>query len=252
MPPGRLIVHDVVDSTQDEARRLLAAGETGPVWIMARVQTAGRGRAGRRWHSPPGNLHLSLLMHPGVEPRRWPELSLLAALAAHKALARLCVRAGRSDVREALRLKWPNDVLLNGRKLAGIVLESVDDAVIIGFGVNLTHAPPDDAVRWPATALRDAAVTVTPEEAASALSDTFHRWHEVWRDFGFANTRQAWLKRAWGLGEQLFMRVGDEPITGTFADIAEDGALILRLPGGATRRVLSGEVRHVTAGRAAS
>ncbi|HHN67613.1 MAG TPA: biotin--[acetyl-CoA-carboxylase] ligase, partial [Thermopetrobacter sp.] len=217
MPPGRLIVHDAIDSTQDEARRLLAAGEAGPVWIMAHAQTAGRGRGGRRWVSPPGNLHLSLLMRPGVEARRWPELSLLAALAAHKALARLCVWAGRDDVRDALRLKWPNDVLLHGRKLAGLVLEGVDDAVIIGWGVNLAHAPPDDAVRWPATALCDTGVTATPEQLFPVLRETFRRWHEVWRDFGFANTRKAWLKRAWGLGERLTMRVGDETLTGTFA-----------------------------------
>ncbi|HHN66947.1 MAG TPA: biotin--[acetyl-CoA-carboxylase] ligase, partial [Thermopetrobacter sp.] len=114
------------------------------------------------------------------------------------------------------------------------------------------HAPPDEDVRWPATALRDAAVTVTPEEAANALSDTFHRWHEVWLDYGFANTRRAWLKRAWGLGERLTMRVGDETLTGTFADIGEDGALILRLADGVMRRVLSGEARHVTAGRTSS
>ncbi len=268
---GRLLVLDEVDSTQDEARRRFIAGTPGPLWVLARQQAAGRGRSGRQWISPPGNLHLSLLFRPEVALRRWPEVSLLAALVAHKAAARLLARAGRRDLRDALSLKWPNDVLLHGRKLGGILLETVrapgatdsatppdapatghveaggdgHRALVIGWGMNLRHAPPPDQARWPATSLSEHGVALHPGLMFEVLRDTFWRWYQVWQSYGPRNVREAWLKRAHGLGSTLHLRHGGELLSGRFADLGPSGELVLELPGGERRMFHAGEIEHV-------
>ena len=266
---GRLLLFDEIDSTQEEARRQFLAGGNGPLWVLARRQTAGRGRGGRQWVSPPGNLHLSLLFRPEVAMRRWPELSLLSALVAHKAIARLLAQAGRADVRARLALKWPNDVLLDGRKLGGILLETVEAphanaapvpdvpagqgsvrrALVIGWGVNLRHAPPEEAVRWPAVSLADALgddrLTPQPPLLFEVLRDTFWRWYQVWQSFGPGNMREAWLKRAHGLGGRLRLRHGGEVLEGRFADLGPAGELVLELSDGALRTLAAGEIEQV-------
>ena len=266
---GRLLLLDEVDSTQAEARRQFAAGASGPLWVLARRQTAGRGRGGRAWISPPGNLHLSLLFRPEADLKRWPELSLLSALVAHKAIARLLAQAGRREVRDRLALKWPNDLLLDGRKLGGILLETVEAphanampvpdapmeghgtrrALVIGWGVNLLHAPPDEAVRWPAIALADALgddrLVPQPPLLFEALRDAFWRWYQVWQSFGPRNMREAWLKRAHGLGGRLRLRHGGEVLEGRFADLGPAGELELELPDGTRRMLAAGEVERV-------
>ena len=157
LPPGyRLVFHEEIDSTNAEALRLASTGEgeDGSLWIWAGSQNAGRGRAGRNWISPRGNLHASLLLRPGVPLTTASQLSLLAGIAAHDAIAALAATVRASP---RLQLKWPNDVLADGAKLGGILLESASSpsqttpAVVIGIGINLAHAP-DDLGR-PATCL---------------------------------------------------------------------------------------------------
>ncbi len=266
---GRLLLLDEVDSTQAEARRQFLAGANGPLWVLAQRQTAGRGRGGRTWISPPGNLHLSLLFRPEADMKRWPELSPLAALVAHKAVARLLAQAGRREVRDRLSLKWPNDLLLDGRKLGGILLETVEAphanampvpdapagrggarrALVIGWGVNLRHAPPDEAVRWPAVSLADALgderLVPQPPLLFEVLRDTFWRWYQVWQSFGPGNMREAWLKRAHGLGGRLRLRHGGETLEGRFVDLGPAGELVLELPGGMRRLFAAGEIERV-------
>ncbi len=251
MTAGRHIVLDCVDSTQDEARRRYLEGELGPLWILARSQTAGRGRRQRSWRSARGNLHLSLLFVPPARKHRWPELSLLAALVAHKALARLAVMARRDDIRAALSLKWPNDLLLHGRKLGGVLPETVHDgnrqALVIGWGINLAHAPADTQVRWPATALCETGLPPPPPEVLfPLLRDTFWRWHHVWHEHGFSNVRDAWRRRVLGLGGQVSVRLGNEMLRGRFADIGPAGELELELTNGERRMLRAGEVVHVS------
>ena len=270
---GRLLLFDAIDSTQEEARRQFLAGGNGPLWVLARWQTAGRGRGGRQWVSPPGNLHLSLLFRPEAAMRRWPELSLLAALVAHKAIARLLAQAGRVDVRERLALKWPNDLLLDGRKLGGILLETVEAphanaapvpdapaptgngvrrALVIGWGVNLRHAPPDDVVRWSAIslaeALGDERLVPQPPLLFEVLRDAFWRWYQVWQSFGPKNVREAWLKRAHGLGGMVRLRHGGQELQGRFADLGPAGELVLELPDGGRRMLTAGEIERVEMG----
>ncbi len=168
LPSGyRLTFHESIDSTNAEALRLAGAGEDGGLWIWAAVQEAGRGRAGRSWASPAGNLHASLLLRPRVPLATALQLSLLAGVAAHDAVSALAAGAG---VTPTLRLKWPNDILLDDAKLGGILLESRSGAeadapaVVIGIGLNLARAP-DDLGR-PVASLAAAGIEAEPVAGA--------------------------------------------------------------------------------------
>ncbi|MDO8289322.1 MAG: biotin--[acetyl-CoA-carboxylase] ligase [Parvibaculum sp.] len=233
-----------IDSTNEEARRLGEAGEAGPVWITAQVQTAGRGRRGRAWVSPSGNFMGTLFLRPQASPRKAAEMSFVAALAVHDAVASLLP----PDLRPDLKLKWPNDLLHKGRKLAGILLESSGIAgaelawLAIGMGINLAEHP--DNVEFPATSLAALGVTdVTPADALTALAAAFDARIRQWRDVqGFAAIREAWLARAAGLGGPITVRLSDETFTGIFEGLAPDGALEVRTGGGALRSVSAGDV----------
>lgn len=233
-----------IDSTNEEARRLGEAGEVGPVWITAEMQTAGRGRRGRAWESPSGNFMGTLFLRPQCSPRKAAELSFVAAVAVHDAVAALLP----PDLRPDLRLKWPNDLLHNGRKCAGILLESSGIAgaelawLAIGMGINLARHP--DNVEYPATSLAALGVgDVRPMDALGALATAFDARLRQWRDVqGFAAIREAWLARAAGLGGAITVRLADETFTGTFEGLAPDGALEVRTDGGALRSVSAGDV----------
>ncbi len=233
-----IFILDEAVSTQEEARGLLIAGRRPPVWVAARRQTGGRGRRGREWFSAEGNLHVSVLLREDAPPPRLPELSFVAALALHKALSKVAMSAGRRDIAEALELKWPNDLLLFDRKLAGILLESEPAgegaaAVIIGWGVNLAQAPRE--ARWPAVSLAEEGLSVSFERMLGALTDSFTRWRDLWRAKGFPPVREAWMKRAWRPGERIALDDGGRRIEGVFHGLAEDGALLLRDDGGRIR-----------------
>lgn len=250
LPQGYgLRAFDEIDSTNEEAKRLGEAGEPGPVWITAARQSAGRGRRGRSWVSPTGNFMGTLLLRPQTGPRKAAELSFVAALAVHDAVAELLAPPQRA----ALKLKWPNDVLYGGRKLAGILLESSGIAggelawLAIGIGINLAHHP--EGVEYPATSLAALGIPdATPEAALERLAAAFDRRLRQWRDVqGFAAIREAWLDRAAGVGEAVTVRLSDESFEGIFEGIAPDGALEVRLASGAVRRVAAGDVFFRTA-----
>ncbi len=223
------IVLDRVDSTNAEALRL-AATQCGPLWILAQRQEAGRGRRGRHWCDPPGNFAATLLIRPEGGPGDAAQLSFVAALAVHDVLSGLCGPQAR------LALKWPNDVLLNGGKLSGILLESTGvagqvSALAIGIGVNLVQVPkPEDveAIALRPVSLRDeTGLGVLPEEMLDALAPAFeHRWRQM-REHGFAPIRAAWLARAARLGERLVARRGTSQTEGRFDGIDQTGALLL-------------------------
>jgi BirA family transcriptional regulator, biotin operon repressor / biotin---[acetyl-CoA-carboxylase] ligase len=227
------------DSTNEEARRRAAAGEQGPLWIMAARQNAGRGRRGHSWIMPPDNLAATLLLRPGRPAAVCAQLSFAAALAVADMLA-LYARNGE------VRLKWPNDVLAFGRKIAGILLESESGAeglewLAIGIGVNLAAFPEDTDL--PAVSLKALGVEPpTPRQALPGLAAAFAKWYEIWRTAGFAPLREAWLSRASGLGRRIRVRLAKEEFAGTFRDIDEAGALVVGLPQGVTRVVSAGEV----------
>ena len=238
-PAGyRVVELAEVDSTNAEARRRAAAGEPGPLWIAAARQTKGRGRRGREWIAPPGNLSATLLLYPGRTANDCAQLSFVAALAAGDMLAR---HVG------GISLKWPNDVLAAEKKIAGILIESETGSdgtaiwVGIGIGVNLKAFPDDTDL--PATAVAAlGGAAPSPQDALIDLADAFAKWYDAWREGGFAAIRSGWLARAHGLGRRIRVRLAREELTGTFRDIDETGALVLGLPGGVTRTIAAGEV----------
>ena len=216
-------VHATLDSTNAEALRRAAAGEAGPLWIMAREQTAARGRRGRSWAAPAGNFGASLLIRP---PGDRALRSFVAALGLFDAMVALTGRP------ELFALKWPNDVLLSGGKLAGILLEGVGGgALVIGVGVNLAGAPDAEALEpgaTPAVALGPATgVTVTPDDLLDQLAPAVAAWEDRLVDEGFASVRTAWLARATRLGETITARLPDRTLTGRFETIDVNGALVL-------------------------
>jgi BirA family biotin operon repressor/biotin-[acetyl-CoA-carboxylase] ligase len=231
---------EVIDSTNEEARRLAVAGEPGPVWISAARQTAGRGRRGRAWESPAGNLATTLFLRPGKPAGECAQLSFAAAIAA-------CDMLQDFAPGTEMRVKWPNDVLAGSRKIAGILLESASQGgdppafLAVGIGANLAMHP--DGTEFPATSLRALGVTVpSADDALLHLAAHFARWYEAWRGEGFAALRDAWLARAAGLGTRIRARLATEETHGVFEGIDGSGALILREDGGPTRAIAAGEV----------
>jgi BirA family transcriptional regulator, biotin operon repressor / biotin---[acetyl-CoA-carboxylase] ligase len=239
---------DVVDSTNAEARRRAEAGESGPLWITARRQTAGRGRRGRAWTSEPGNLAATLLTHTARPPAEAAQSSFVAALAVHELVSAFVDPS-------LVRIKWPNDVLLAGHKAAGILVESGAHAtgglwLAVGIGINLLHAP--EEVERPATAIArhlraDLARVPDPDAVLDLLMSTFTAWQDRWDQLGFAALRDAWTARAQGLGGPAIARLAHETVEGVAEGLADDGALRLRLPDGSLRLISAGDVFFSTA-----
>lgn len=238
----RLVPLEEVDSTNARALACARAGEMGPLWITARSQTTGRGRRGRAWVSPPGNLHATLLLTDPAPPDRAAELSFVAALAVHDAIA-----SRASSLVQRLRLKWPNDVLLDGAKVAGILLEAEMSgrlSVVVGIGVNCRYRPP--MADYPTADLVGAAIEAS--DLFTALSSAFASRLAEWdHGVGFAAIRVAWLSRAAGLGGTLRARLGAREFIGRFESIDERGRLLLRMPDGMIEAIAAGEVFPVAA-----
>jgi len=225
-------IHPELDSTNAEALRQAAAGETGPVWICALRQTAARGRRGRAWAMAEGNFAASLLMRP---PGALAQRSFVAALGLLDAMVAVTGRP------ELFALKWPNDVLLSGGKVAGILLETGGPAgrppaLVIGIGVNLAAAPEAGALEpgavVPASLRGATGIAIGPEEFLDLLAPAVDVWEERLSDEGFAPLRSAWLARATRIGEEITARLPDRAITGRFETIDATGALVLATDGG--------------------
>lgn len=225
-----------VGSTNDEGFTRAASGLALPFWVTARRQTGGRGRMGATWVSEPGNLYATYV---AAADRLGPlnELPFVLGLAALTAIERLAPDA-------ALRVKWPNDLLLDGAKVAGILAESrqmagVGPVVVAGFGVNLIHAPP--ATRHPATSLAAAGHALEPDTLFDALAATLADGIATWRAEGFTSVREHWLARAHGIGRPIEVRLPAETLAGTFRGLDADGRLVLDT-GAMTRRIAAGDV----------
>ncbi|MDQ0251183.1 BirA family biotin operon repressor/biotin-[acetyl-CoA-carboxylase] ligase [Sphingomonas kyeonggiensis] len=224
------------------------------LWLRAERQTAGKGRQGRAWQSPLGNLYVSTLVRTRQGEPSPATLALVAAVALEETVSTfLFPGEGRGPVsafqtaslgpglrRGEPMLKWPNDVLIDGAKLSGILLERVGDAVILGFGVNLAHHPED--LDRKATSLATHGVTPDPQLFAETLAESFARWVSRWRD-GIAPVRERWLVRAHPIGTALTARLADgSSIDGLFGGLDSEGALILRLADGTSRVIHAADV----------
>lgn len=253
----RLAAFETIGSTNAEAMARARAGETGPVWIVSREQTQGRGRRGRRWQTPCGNLGASCLVTLDARSiRHSATLGFVAGLALHEALQDLVPGAqlrpgldGAGGEGFRFTLKWPNDVLADGAKLAGILLESerLDDrvVVVVGIGVNVVAAP--EGLPYPATSLAALGVDLTAEEVFSRLSDAWVGYEGLWDEGrGLDAIRRLWLGHAAGLGAPVALKIGEKVLRGTFESIDEDGRLVVRRIDGAAEAVSAGDVHFGT------
>ncbi|MEG3165977.1 biotin--[acetyl-CoA-carboxylase] ligase [Sphingomonas sp. PB2P19] len=248
---------------------LARGGMAEGVWLRAERQRSGRGRMGREWVSPVGNFYGSTVVRLRATDPSPATLALLAAVALEQTVSTcLFPGEGRGPVGKAdvtartanqlplsqlgpglrrggagggVRLKWPNDLLLDGAKLSGILLERADDAVVVGIGVNLAHHP--DLPDRPTTSLAAHGTPVDPAQFAETLAETFARWLARWRSEGLGPVRQRWLDRAHPIGTALTARLPDGTAQdGLFDGLDADGALILRLADGGRRVIHAADV----------
>lgn len=242
LPPGyRLLCYDSIGSTNEEAKHLARDGAAEATLVWALEQSAGRGRRGRAWISPRGNLYLSLILRPDCPAGSAAQLGFVAALAVGGALRAILPRI------ERLAYKWPNDVLINGRKIAGVLLESETLApeklsfVVVGVGVNLTASP--QGTEFPATSILEEGLgEVMPEVMLEEFAAHFQSWNMRWHAEGFAPVRAAWLATAAiARGEPILVRLDALALCGRFLDIDHEGNLLLDYAG-ECRRIAAGEV----------
>jgi BirA family transcriptional regulator, biotin operon repressor / biotin---[acetyl-CoA-carboxylase] ligase len=229
----RRVAHEEIGSTNSEALKLAEAGAPEFTLVTARRQTAGRGRRGRAWTSPNGNLFASVVLRPQRPLATVSQLSFVAALAVGELLDGLGVR-GR------VGLKWPNDVLIDGAKVSGILLEAGEGHVVAGIGVNLAHYPVGTA--YPTTSVAVAGGQIDVERALGHLAASLIGWYRRWLDDGFEPVRAAWLARAHGLGHEVRITRHDGGTdSGVFSAVDESGALVLTGAGG-SRKITAGDV----------
>ena len=254
----RLVEFAEAGSTNQEAIAAARAGDAGRCWFVTMRQTAGRGRRGRDWKAPDGNLAATLLLRVPHDPMTAATLGFVAGLSLDEALRAIAPDlqlkvgldgfdgAGAPGRADRLRLKWPNDVLLDGGKLAGILLEAEPlteggFAVAIGIGVNVVAAP--EGLPYPAASLSSLGYAISAPRLFVALADAFASVLRVWDEGrGFASVRRLWLDRAAGLGEDVAVRIGDRIVSGVFETIDEEGRLVIRSSQGKVRTVAAGEV----------
>ena len=233
---GRLVLAQT-DSTNAHAARLAQQGTVGPIWILGLAQTAARGRRGRHWDMAPGNFAATLLMAPQGAPATVALRSFVAALALYDALADALSAVG-ADPASRLSLKWPNDVLLDDGKVAGILLESTSGPqgrsvqhLAVGIGVNLIAAPAMAAVELgavcPVSLTGQGGPEILPEPFLAVLAGHFALWEAQLTHHGFAPIRQAWLARAARLGQKIVARLPGCEIAGRFDGIDDTGALLI-------------------------
>lgn len=240
---ARSIHFEAIDSTNAEAHRLAREGELGPLWIIADLQSQGRGRLGRHWVSEPGNLYATFVFTLAGSALVASQIGFVAALAVRDtALALLPRGAGPTMI------KWPNDVQVAGAKFAGILPETVAQSadgrltMALGMGLNIAQAP--EGTPYPVTSLMRHGATVTPRECLDVLDRSLSHWLAVWREGrGFADIRANWLSHAAGIGQEFTAVINQNELRGRFADLGDDGAMILALADGSRKSIHSGEVQ---------
>jgi BirA family biotin operon repressor/biotin-[acetyl-CoA-carboxylase] ligase len=231
-----------VGSTNEEAKKLALAGAPEFTLIWALEQTQGRGRRGRSWSSPPGNLYLSLILRPDLAPAAAAQIGFVAAVALAEALRTLLPR------QVELALKWPNDVMAGRRKISGILPEALAageggrvEALVLGIGVNVASHP--EGTAWPATDLATLGVKVSLEALLERLAASLDRWVSLWRRDGFSVVRERWMSLALARGERVELRLDGRVLAGRFLQIDAEGALVLATDDGSPpQRIRAGEV----------
>lgn len=236
-----LLSFDSLDSTNEEAKRLAKSGSGHGAVIWAKKQTAGKGRLGRTWVSDEGNLFVSVLLKPEKQMHELSQLSFVAAVAVHQTLKDVLAKEYK------LECKWPNDLLVDGRKIGGILLESFKAGeesgnwLVVGVGVNVDSFPED--AEFPATCLTECGVELI--SAKIILSRFIHHFiecYDLWNADGFEPIRREWLKAAWGMGQKLVARLPDKEVEGVAYGIDPNGNLILELGGGRRQFIQAADI----------
>ena len=253
----RLNGFDSVGSTSTEAAKAAQAGDSGDVWFCALQQTAGRGRRGRPWQSPHGNLAASLLVVPDVDPAIAATLGFVAGVSLNQALSGIVPAAilktgidGADTANGRIALKWPNDVLADGAKLAGILLEAHKRpdgamAIVVGIGVNVVEAP--EGLPYPATSLRALGLDTSAETVFGALSDAWVDAVELWdRGRGITDVLELWRRSAAGIGAEVAVNRDGDIVRGIFETIDESGRLIVRANDNSRIAITAGDVHFGT------
>jgi BirA family biotin operon repressor/biotin-[acetyl-CoA-carboxylase] ligase len=240
----RLVAHETIGSTNADAMVRLRAGEPGPLWVVSAHQSQGKGRRGSSWSTEPGNLAASLALTTKAEPGTLATLGFVAGVALVRALERVADHT-RVPVPPRVELKWPNDVLADGAKLAGILLEmeSIGQAraIVVGIGVNVAHGP--EGLPYPTASLRGIGYPVSAMDLFGALSAEWVQVFRFWDEGrGFAAIRDLWLARASGLGGAVSVRSGQHVVSGRFETIDQHGLLVVRTAEGVLRTISAGEV----------
>ncbi len=234
LPAGfRRVAHEEIGSTNAEALRLAETGAPEFTLVTARRQTAGRGRRGKAWTSRDGNLFASIVLRPDRPPATVSQLSFVVALAVGDLLDGLRVNG-------AVGFKWPNDVLVDGAKISGILLEGGQGHLVAGIGINLAHHPVDTP--YPATSVLAKGGRADVEEATAGLAAAFQDRYRRWLADGFGPVREAWLARAVGLGREIRVTLHEGKVdTGVFSALDDSGALVLTRAG-TSRKITAGEI----------
>ncbi len=235
------------DSTNKLAAELAASGDKGPVWITAGCQTTGRGRQGKVWTSKPGNLYTSLLFSPQLKPMDAGALPFITALAVRDTFVKLGLPS------EQVQCKWPNDILVNGKKASGILIESSAkggaylDHVIVGVGMNLLHSPSDAAFK--ATSFfEETGKTVEVQNALQILSHALKERLDKWDIGDFTPIKQEWTENAWGLGQTREIRTANSTFEGTLLGLDEQGGLSVLLASGEEQSIYAADIFPSLAG----
>ncbi|MCC8397882.1 MAG: biotin--[acetyl-CoA-carboxylase] ligase [Rickettsia endosymbiont of Labidopullus appendiculatus] len=236
----KLLVFDEIDSTSSEAIRMAKACSDGNYVILAKNQTKSHGRNSRIWHSSLGNLHVSILLNHKINLSYIPQLSFVMAIVVYKTINSLTASSGNS-----IKLKWPNDILINDKKVSGVLLESIsinnNNYLIISIGVNIKESPVN--IDQLATNLSDENIEVKdPEYLLDILMINFEKYFSRWKEQGFSKIRQYWLKNAYKLGEIVSINDGNTKISGIFKDIDENGSIRIQLDDGKIVTSLSSEI----------
>jgi BirA family biotin operon repressor/biotin-[acetyl-CoA-carboxylase] ligase len=237
-----LLAFDTIGSTNDEAKRMAADSADDLTLLWSKEQTTGRGRRERDWVSKPGNLYSTFILRPDKSAQELAQASFISPLAVAEMVLAF-------DDTADVRFKWPNDVLLNGKKIAGILLEAgpitqnQSDWIVAGCGVNLALHPAD--TRYPAGSIaEELGQEVEVEAALTTYAEAFLKWYQIWLSAGFDQLKAAWLKRAHGLGDPLQIDTGAEVVAGGFAGLGDTGELLLKVKDD-IRSISAGDVRAV-------
>jgi BirA family biotin operon repressor/biotin-[acetyl-CoA-carboxylase] ligase len=234
-----LLVFEEIDSTNNEAKRLIQSGALDRLVIWSKQQSYGRGRYGRSWNSQEGNLYMSILLPIQCSLAKAAQLSFVMGLCVHDVINDL---AKKNKIKLDINLKWPNDVLIQGSKIAGILLESLPEEdsgwIVLGLGVNVEHTPDVEN----ATSLKELGIKSNVGHLLGMVMNKFDYYHNMWSLYGFSKIRQLWLKKAYKIGEVVTITDIKNRISGVFETIDKDGAMKIKIASGEKYTMSTGEI----------